>query len=179
MHPLNQMITTSEYSLHDEAVYKKLLSSKKFIKRGKGLITGTGRVVERKNNMYKIHFKGRKIKARQIGFQFLCLRQQQGMRKKKAKGKANNFASTTLGAQDQAQKQQQEQTSDKNVDFEMSSEVADSVDYAIMKNAHEVFNTCPPPPPHPTKIIWCLCPPPHIKMLYIFFHIALKRKAKI
>ena len=67
-------------------------------------------------------------------------RNEEILRNKKAKGKANNFESKTLGARDQAQKQQQEQTSDKNVDFEMSSEVVDSVDHAILKNAHEVFN---------------------------------------
>ena len=134
----------SEYSLHDEVVYKKLLSSKKIIKRGKGLITGTGRVVKRKNNMYKISFQRKEGKSQTDWFPVSMLtsttRNEEILRKKKAKGKANNFESKTLGAQDQAQKQQEEQTSDKNVDFEMSSEVVDSVDHAIMKIAHEVFN---------------------------------------
>ena len=34
-----------------------------FIKRGKGLITGTGRVVERKNNMYKISYQRKERKS--------------------------------------------------------------------------------------------------------------------
>ena len=93
--------------------------------------------------MYKILFPRKEGKSQTDWFPVSMLtsttRNAQILRKKKAKGKANNIES----AQGQAQKQQREQISDKTVDFEISSEMVDSVDQAIMKNVQKTCKNIP------------------------------------